>query len=95
MDRRLLVQTLHLKRLKKFRQDLKMTMIYTMQDTNCGFKQLNSQREKEDENQDKNEEKIHIWGGISVRGATRVIMFSGIVIARQLAMVLEAGLPPL
>ena len=26
--------------------------------------------------------KIHIWGGISVRGATRLIMFSGIMNAR-------------
>lgn len=38
--------------------------------------------------------KIHIWGGISVRGATRIIMFSGIMNARRLAMILEAGLLP-
>ena len=38
--------------------------------------------------------KIHIWGGISVRGATSVVMFSGIMDARRLAMILEAGLVP-
>ena len=38
--------------------------------------------------------KIHIWGGISTRGATRVIMFSGIMNARRLATILEAGLVP-
>ena len=38
--------------------------------------------------------KIHIWGGISTRGATRVIMFSGIMNAQRLATILEAGLLP-
>lgn len=38
--------------------------------------------------------KIHVWGGISLRGATRVIMFSGIINAPRLAVVLEAGLLP-
>ena len=38
--------------------------------------------------------KIHIWGGISTRGATRVIMFSGIINAQRLATILEAGLVP-
>ena len=38
--------------------------------------------------------KIHIWGGISARGATRVIMFSGIMNAERLAIILEAGLLP-
>lgn len=37
--------------------------------------------------------KIHIWGGISTHGATRVIIFSGIMNAQQLATILEAGLP--
>ena len=38
--------------------------------------------------------KIHIWGGIFVRGATRIIMFSGIKNARWLAIILETGLLP-
>ena len=38
--------------------------------------------------------KIHIWGGISVCGATSVVMFSGIMDTRRLAMILEAGLLP-
>ena len=38
--------------------------------------------------------KIHIWGGISSRGATKVIMFSGIMNAERLATILEAGLIP-
>ena len=38
--------------------------------------------------------KIHICGGISTRGATRVIMFSGIMNAQRLATILEAGLLP-
>ena len=38
--------------------------------------------------------KIHIWGGISPRGATKIIMFSGIMNARRLGMILEAGLLP-
>ena len=38
--------------------------------------------------------KIHIWGGISVHGATRIIMFSGIMNARWLAIILETGLLP-
>ena len=38
--------------------------------------------------------KIHVWGGIFSKGATRVVMFSGIINANQLAKVLEAGLLP-
>ena len=38
--------------------------------------------------------KIHILRGISTCGATRVIMFSGIMNARLLATILEAGLVP-
>lgn len=38
--------------------------------------------------------KLHIWGGISKRGATRIIMFGGIMNARRLGMILEAGLLP-
>lgn len=38
--------------------------------------------------------KIHVWGGISSKGATRVVMFSGIMNAKRLAKVLEAGLLP-
>lgn len=38
--------------------------------------------------------KLHIWGGISKRGATNVIMFTGIMNAERLATVYEAGLLP-
>ena len=38
--------------------------------------------------------KIHIWGGISVRGATKVIMFTGNMNAERLGIILEAGLLP-
>ena len=38
--------------------------------------------------------KVHIWGGISVKGATRVIMFTGIMNAERLGIILEAGLLP-
>ena len=38
--------------------------------------------------------KIHIWGGISARGATRIIMFGGIMNAQRLGIILEAGLLP-
>ena len=38
--------------------------------------------------------KLHIWGGISFRGATNVIMFSGIMDAVRYKQILEAGLLP-
>ena len=38
--------------------------------------------------------KIHIRGGISSKGATRVIMFTGIINATRLGIILEAGLLP-
>lgn len=38
--------------------------------------------------------KVNMWGGISVRGATRVIMFTGIMNAEQLCTILKAGLLP-
>ena len=38
--------------------------------------------------------KLHIWGGISSRGATRVIMFSGIMDAEKLKSIFRAGLLP-
>ena len=38
--------------------------------------------------------KLHIWGGISVKGATRLVMFSGIMNACRLSAVYEAGLVP-
>ena len=38
--------------------------------------------------------KIHIWGGISTRGATDVIMFTGIMDSQRLSRVLEVGLLP-
>ena len=36
--------------------------------------------------------KVHIWGGISKRGATNVVIFTGIMNAECLATVFEAGL---
>ena len=39
--------------------------------------------------------KLHIWGGISSRGATRVIMFSGIMDAEKLKSIFRAGLLPI
>ena len=38
--------------------------------------------------------KIHVWGGISLWGATKVIMFTGIMNAERLRVILEAGLLP-
>ena len=38
--------------------------------------------------------KIHIWGGISTRGATKIVMFDGIMNAERLKKILEAGLLP-
>jgi len=38
--------------------------------------------------------KVYIWGGISKRGATDVIIFTGIMDAERLVTVFEAGLLP-
>ena len=38
--------------------------------------------------------KIHLWGGISMRGATRPVMFSGNMNAIRYGKVVEAGLVP-
>ena len=38
--------------------------------------------------------KVHIWGGISARGATKIVMFNGIMNAQRLQRILEAGLLP-
>lgn len=38
--------------------------------------------------------KVHIWGGISKRGATDVVIFTGIMNAERLATVFESGLLP-
>ena len=38
--------------------------------------------------------KIHIWGGISTKGATSLVMFTGIMNAECLGAVYEAGLVP-
>ena len=38
--------------------------------------------------------KVHIWGGISMRGATRIIMFNGIMNAIRFGKIVEAGLVP-
>ena len=38
--------------------------------------------------------KIHIWGGISIRGPTRIIMFTGKMDAIRYGKIVEAGLVP-
>ena len=38
--------------------------------------------------------KVHVWGGISSRGATKLVMFTGIMNAQHLATILEVGLLP-
>ena len=38
--------------------------------------------------------KLHIWGGISARGATKLVMFTGIMDSDRLGAVYEAGLVP-
>jgi len=38
--------------------------------------------------------KIHMWCGISKRGATRIIMFNGIMNAIKFAKIIETGLVP-
>ena len=38
--------------------------------------------------------KVHIWGGISARGATQLVIFSGIMNAERLGAVYNAGLLP-
>lgn len=38
--------------------------------------------------------KIHVWGGISKKGATRIIMFTGNMNAERFKRILEAGLIP-
>ena len=38
--------------------------------------------------------KVHIWGGISPRGATPIVIFTGILIATRYTKILEAGLLP-
>ena len=38
--------------------------------------------------------KVHVWGGISMRGATRVVIFSGIMTAIRYTEILESSLVP-
>ena len=38
--------------------------------------------------------KLHIWGGISARGATQLVMFKGIMIADRYQKILEKSLIP-
>ena len=38
--------------------------------------------------------KVHIWGGISMRGATRLVMFTGTMNAVKYGQILEIGLVP-
>ena len=38
--------------------------------------------------------KIHVWGGISARGATPIVMFTGILIATRYTRILDAALVP-
>ena len=58
----------------------------------CFCKHLQPRRLKQ---RPKNPVKIHIWGGKSSKGATRVIMFTGIMNLTRLGIILEAGLLPL
>ena len=37
---------------------------------------------------------VHVWGGISKRGATNIIIFTGIMNAECLGMIFEVGLLP-
>ena len=38
--------------------------------------------------------KVHVWGGISPRGATPLVIFSGIMISTRYVEILQAGLVP-
>ena len=38
--------------------------------------------------------KVHIWGGISRRGATQIVVFTGVMTAIRYCTILEAGLLP-
>lgn len=38
--------------------------------------------------------KVHIWGGISMRGATKIVIFTGIMNAVRYGQILEASLLP-
>jgi len=42
----------------------------------------------------KHPQKIHIWGGISMKGPTPLVMFGGIMNASRYAVILENGLLP-
>ena len=37
---------------------------------------------------------VHVWGGISKRAATNIIIFTGIINAEHLGMIFEVGLLP-
>ena len=38
--------------------------------------------------------KVHIWDGISSRGATQIVIFTGIMTSTRYCSILEAGLLP-
>ena len=57
----------------------------------CFRKRLHARRLKQ---RAKHPVKVNIWGGISARGATRVIIFTGTMNAERLGTILEAGLLP-
>jgi len=42
----------------------------------------------------KHRPKIHVWGGISARGATPIVIFTGTLIATQYTRILEAAVVP-
>lgn len=42
----------------------------------------------------KHPHKVHIWGGISKRGATQIVIFTGILTATRFTEILSAGLLP-
>ncbi len=38
--------------------------------------------------------KVHLWGGISCRGATKLVIFTGILVATRLIKIFDASLLP-
>ena len=49
---------------------------------------------KEDEVQVQDPQKVHVWGGISKRGATKIVIFQGIMTATVYGDILRSSLIP-
>ena len=56
----------------------------------CMFSKVTARKEP----RPKHPTKLHVWGGISLRGETNIIMFSGIMNAPRFQQILDAGLKP-